>query len=180
MNIPNTHQKRVVIVGGGFGGKNDSFDLDFCATFLSKKTGKPVKIAWSQKDVLTSGRRRHHMIVDLKTGVKKDGTLVAIDCKTIADGGAYTCTGPITMYLAGVMLGVPYRLPNLKFDGLRVYTNKPAGVALRGVHAPAGADHRRLRGAVVLRAGRDARWLRRPPADARARARRHGGRHRPS
>jgi 4-hydroxybenzoyl-CoA reductase subunit alpha len=123
-------------IGAGFGGKNDSFDLDFCAVLLSKKTGRPVKIVLSQKELLTAGRRRHAMFMDMKTGVKRDGTLVALQCKAIADGGAYTCTAPITMYLAGVILSLPYRLPNLKFDGLRVYTNKPAAVALRGHGAP--------------------------------------------
>lgn len=133
-------------VGAGFGGKNDSFDCDFAAALLSKKTGRPVKIVLSQKEILTAGRRRHTMFMDIKTGVKKDGTLVALECKATADGGAYTCTGPITMYLAGVMLGVPYRLPNLKFDGLRVYTNKPVSVALRG-H---GAAHTRFAADVQL------------------------------
>ena len=123
-------------IGGGFGGKNDSFDLDFCAALLSKKTGRPVKIVYSQRELLTAGRRRHIMFMDMKTGVKRDGTLVALQCKAVADGGAYTCTGPITMYLAGVILSLPYRLPNLKFDGLRVYTNKPAAIALRGHGAP--------------------------------------------
>lgn len=123
-------------IGAGFGGKNDSFDLDFCAVLLSKKAGRPVKIVYSQKDLLTAGRRRHTMFMDMKTGVKRDGTLVALQCKTIADGGAYTATGPITMYLAGVILSLPYQLPNLKFDGLRVYTNKPVAVALRGHGAP--------------------------------------------
>ncbi len=133
-------------VGAGFGGKNDSFDIDFSAALLSKKTGRPVKMVWSQKELLTAGRRRHTMFMDIKTGVKRDGTLVALECRAVADGGAYTCTGPITMYLAGVMLGVPYRLPNLKFDGLRVYTNKPVGVALRG-H---GAAHTRFAADVQL------------------------------
>ena len=123
-------------IGAGFGGKNDSFDLDFCAVLLSKKTGRPVKIVLSQKELLTAGRRRHAMFMDIRTGVKRDGTLVALQCKAIADGGAYTCTAPITMYLAGVILSLPYRLPNLKFDGLRVFTNKPAAVALRGHGAP--------------------------------------------
>jgi 4-hydroxybenzoyl-CoA reductase subunit alpha len=133
-------------VGAGFGGKNDSFDLDFSAAILSKKTGRPVKMVWSQKDILTAGRRRHTFFMDIKTGVKKDGTLVAQECRAVADGGAYTATGPITMYLAGVILQVPYRLPNLKFDGLRVYTNKPVGVALRG-H---GAAHTRFAADVQL------------------------------
>lgn len=133
-------------VGAGFGGKNDTFDLDFASALLSKKTGRPVKSVYTQKEVLTNGRRRHQMFMDIKTGAKKDGTLVALQCRAVADGGAYTCTGPITMYLAGVILGVPYRLPNLKFDGLRVYTNKPASVALRG-H---GAAHTRFAADVQL------------------------------
>lgn len=133
-------------VGGGFGGKNDGFDLDFSASLLSKKTGKPVKIVWSQRDMLRNGRRRHYMVVDIKTGVKKDGTLVAMQCTARADGGAYGGTGPVVMYLAGVMLGVPYRLPHLKYDGIRIYTNKPTTIALRG-H---GAAHTRYAADVQL------------------------------
>ncbi|MBI2876718.1 MAG: molybdopterin-dependent oxidoreductase, partial [Candidatus Tectomicrobia bacterium] len=80
-------------IGGGFGGKNESFALDFSAALLSKKTGRPVKIVYSQEEVLTAGRRRHAMVLELKTGVKRDGTLVASHCRNLADGGAYTSVG---------------------------------------------------------------------------------------
>jgi len=123
-------------VGGGFGGKNDTFALDYCAVLLSQKTGHPVKFVYDIEDVLMAGRRRHPMNIFLKTGVKKDGTLLATECKVIADGGAYTAVGPMTIYLAGTFLTLPYKLPNLKYDALRAYTNKPVSVAQRGHGVP--------------------------------------------
>ncbi|WP_206808859.1 xanthine dehydrogenase family protein molybdopterin-binding subunit [Paradesulfitobacterium ferrireducens] len=124
------------VVGGGFGGKNDTFALDYAAVMLSKKTGHPVKFVYDIEDVLMAGRRRHPMIIYMKTGVKKDGTLLATECRVIADGGAYTAVGPMTIYLAGAFLTLPYKLPNLKYDAWRVYTNKPVSVAQRGHGVP--------------------------------------------
>ena len=126
-------------VGGGFGGKNAPYPLDFYAPLLSKKTGKPVKIVYSQEEVFTTCWRKHTMRVDIKTGVKKDGTLMGIEAHTLADGGAFSAIGPITMWLTGTFLTMPYKLPNLKYEAIRVYTNYPAAVALQG-H---GVDHTR-------------------------------------
>lgn len=123
-------------VGGGFGGKNESFALDFAAALLSRKAGRPVRIVYSLEEVLSAGRRRHSMILELKTGYKKDGTLVACHCRNIADGGAYTSVGPLTIYLCGVFLTLPYRLPHARYDAYRVYTNKPVSVAQRGNGIP--------------------------------------------
>ena len=123
-------------VGGGFGGKNDTFALDYSAVMLSKKTGRPVKFVYDIEDVMMAGRRRHPMIMYIKTGVKKDGTLLATECRVIADGGSYTAVGPMTIYLAGTFLTLPYKLPNLKYDAVRVYTNKPVSVAQRGHGVP--------------------------------------------
>ena len=119
-------------IGSGYGAKNDAFTLDFSAALLSKKTGRPVKIVYSQRETITSARRRVTMVVYIKTGVKKDGTLVAREFRVIADSGAYTTIAPITMYLAGNLANLPYRLPNLKYDAYRIYTNKPACAAYRG------------------------------------------------
>jgi 4-hydroxybenzoyl-CoA reductase alpha subunit len=120
-------------IGGGFGGtKNDSLAGDFCAVMLSKKTGKPVKYVESMEEELTTSRRRHSMIVYSKMGVKKDGTLTAIQHRVIADGGGYTAIGPLSLYLAGFMTTLPYKLPNFKYDGYRVFTNNPIGAAMRG------------------------------------------------
>jgi len=120
-------------IGGGFGGtKNDSLAGDFCAVMLSKKAGKPVKFVYTQEEELTTSRRRHSMIVYNKMGVKKDGTLMAIHSRVIADGGGYTAIGPLTMYLTGFMTTLPYKLPHFKHEAYRIFTNNPIGAAMRG------------------------------------------------
>ena len=120
-------------VGGGFGGKVDGiFPIDLCAVILSKKAGRPVKIVNTREEEFMTTRRRRPMIITLKTGVKKDGTLVAIDAKAIADGGAYNSWGPAIIGRAGVQLFMPYRLPNIRYEGYNVYTNKSVCGAMRG------------------------------------------------
>lgn len=123
-------------VGGGFGGKNEMFSLDYVAALLSMKTGKPVKIVYSQEEVLSAGRQRNPTIIDIKTGVRKDGTLMAIECRVIANGGAYISIGRMTIYLMGTFLALPYRVPNIKYDGYRVYTNNQVCCAQRGHGVP--------------------------------------------
>lgn len=120
-------------IGGGFGGtKNDSLAGDFCSVLFSKRTGKPVKFVYTMEEVLMTCRRRHNMIVYNKTGMKKDGTITAMHSRVIADGGAHTAIGPLTMYLTGSMSTLPYKLPNFKHDAYRIYTNNPIGAAMRG------------------------------------------------
>jgi 4-hydroxybenzoyl-CoA reductase subunit alpha len=68
----------------------------------------------------------------MKLGVMKDGTLVALDHQAMLDGGAYSSFGIATVYYAGSLLGGPYKLPNMRYHGRRVYTNKPACGAQRG------------------------------------------------
>jgi 4-hydroxybenzoyl-CoA reductase alpha subunit len=120
-------------IGGGFGGtKNDSLAGDFCSVLFSKMTGKPVKFVYSMEEVLMTCRRRHNMIVYNKMGMKKDGSITAMQSRVIADGGAYTAIGPLTMYLTGCMSTLPYKLPNFKHDAYRIFTNNPIGAAMRG------------------------------------------------
>lgn len=119
-------------VGGGFGGKTVLCEPDFQAALLSRLTGCPVKIVYTREEVFTCTMQRHPMVLHLKTGVKKDGTLIATQCKNIADGGAYAATGPIVMYLAGAFLVTVYRLANVSYEGYRVYTNKPIRGPQRG------------------------------------------------
>jgi 4-hydroxybenzoyl-CoA reductase alpha subunit len=120
-------------IGGGFGGtKNDSLAGDFCSVMLSKMTGKPVKFVYNMEEELMTCRRRHNMIVYNKMGMKKDGTITAMHSRVIADGGAHTAIGPLTMYLTGCMSTLPYKLPNFKHDAYRIYTNNPISAAMRG------------------------------------------------
>jgi 4-hydroxybenzoyl-CoA reductase alpha subunit len=119
-------------VGGGFGPKCEATPLEMSASLLSMKTGRPVKMNYSREQVFLHSRARHQFIHEMTTGVKKDGTLIALKNTCHLDGGAYTSFGIATVYYAGSLLGGPYRLPNMKYDGYRVYTNKPACGAQRG------------------------------------------------
>ncbi|PIP06336.1 MAG: 4-hydroxybenzoyl-CoA reductase subunit alpha, partial [Syntrophobacteraceae bacterium CG23_combo_of_CG06-09_8_20_14_all_50_8] len=119
-------------VGGGFGGKVEPLEPDFQAALLSMVTGCPVKIAYTREEAFTCTMQRHPMVLHLKTGVKKDGALMATQCKIIADGGAYSGTGPIVMYLAGAFLVTVYRLSDVSYEGYRMYTNKPIRGPQRG------------------------------------------------
>jgi 4-hydroxybenzoyl-CoA reductase alpha subunit len=124
-------------VGGGFGGKSDGMAaLDFCAAFLSNITGRPVKIVYSRDEEFTAGRRKHPTTITMKTGVKKDGTIVARQCKAILDGGAYSSLGPLTTVLMGTFQTLPYRFEHYQYDGYRIYTNKPPCGAMRGHGGP--------------------------------------------
>jgi 4-hydroxybenzoyl-CoA reductase alpha subunit len=137
LNIP-LSQVRVIqpYIGGGFGGKNEMFNVDFCAALLSQKTGKPVKIVVSQEEVLFAYRQRHPTFIDLKTGLKKDGTILALEADIIADGGAYLSIGALSLYLMCAFFCMPYRLPNMKARGYRVYTNTQPSCAMRGHGVP--------------------------------------------
>lgn len=123
-------------VGGGFGQKIDLYAKDFCAAFFAMKTLRPVKFVYEREEVFISTRQRHPMHIDLKTGMKKDGTILAQQFKVIADGGAYNSTAPLLITLAGFFIMLPYRLENLLFEGYHVYTNKPVGGAMRGHGIP--------------------------------------------
>lgn len=121
------------VVGGGFsGGKQEAMPMDFCAVMLSRKTGRPVKLVHTMDEVLTIGHMRHPMKIWLRTGTDKDGRMLAQHCKLIANGGAYSSIGGFSMYLAGAMLNIPYRIPNIRYEAKRVYTNNGFCGALRG------------------------------------------------
>jgi 4-hydroxybenzoyl-CoA reductase subunit alpha len=119
-------------VGGGFGIKAAANPGELAACLLSMRTGKPVKLNYSREQVFKFGRARHQFVHTMTTGAKKDGTLMALQHECYLDGGAYSSFGIATVYYAGSLLGGPYRLPNMKYDGYRVYTNKPACGAQRG------------------------------------------------
>ncbi len=120
-------------IGGGFSGKQDPFDIDFAAVGLAMKTNRPVKIVMSQEEVLATQRQRHAKETWIKMGVKKDGTLVACDARLIAEGGAYACVSPLNIQIFGESgLVFPYRIPNVRYEGIRVYTNRAPCGAVRG------------------------------------------------
>ncbi|MBF0510005.1 MAG: molybdopterin-dependent oxidoreductase, partial [Deltaproteobacteria bacterium] len=123
-------------VGGGFGGKMELRTWEFCAAFMAKKTGRPVKFTLTREEEFLTGRRRHPMKIHSKVGFKKDGTLTAKDLKIYLDGGAYNAMGPTATFLCGNFGAMLYRYPSYRFHGQHVYTNKPPASAMRGFGAP--------------------------------------------
>ncbi len=123
-------------VGGGFGQKIDLFAKDFCAAWFAMRLGKPVKFVYDREELFVSTRQRHPMYITVKTGVKKDGTILAQKFASFADGGAYNSTAPTMMALSCFFLMIPYRVPNLYYEGSHIYTNKPVGGAMRGHGIP--------------------------------------------
>ena len=118
--------------GGAFGGKSDPFSHEFAACWLSMKTGRPVKITLDREEVFYAHRGRHPVKMRIRTGVKKDGAITAVHYQSYLDGGAYASYGIATTYYTGALLTVTYRIPAYKFDGTRVYTNKPPCGPKRG------------------------------------------------
>jgi 4-hydroxybenzoyl-CoA reductase subunit alpha len=118
--------------GGAFGGKSDPFGHEFAAALLSMRTRRPVKITLDREEVFYAHRGRHPVKMRIRTGVKKDGEITAVHYQSWLDGGAYASYGIATTYYTGALLTVTYRIPAYKFDGVRVYTNKPPCGPKRG------------------------------------------------
>ncbi len=125
---------RIIVppVGGGFGGKCEPFAHDFAACLFALRHGRPIKFTLSREEVFYCHRGRHPVKMILKTGVKQDGTITAVHLQTFLDGGAYASYGLATVYYTGALLTVTYNIPRYKFDGMRLYTNKPACGPKRG------------------------------------------------
>ncbi len=123
-------------IGGGFGGKAELLRLDVCAALLAIKTGRPVKIVYDREESITCTRARYPMMTTIKTGVRKDGSIIAQHCRIYADGGAYNSTAPLVLTLAGYFAMLPYKIPHMFFEGYHVYTNKTVSGPMRGHGAP--------------------------------------------
>ena len=116
-----------VYIGGDFGGKGDFMDLGV-VYLLSKRAGRPVKLVMDYDEEFAAGNPRHASIVHVKTGVKKDGTIVAHHMNFIFDSGAYGAFKP-NAFLNGPHLSAgPYNIPHAFIEEHMVYTNKiPCG-----------------------------------------------------
>src|SRR5438309_169300 len=127
-------QIRVIkpLVGGGFGGKSEVIPLEIIAAIAARAARAPVKITYTREEVFWAHRGRPRTIIDLKTGVKKDGTITAVKARVVQDGGGYCSYGVVTILYSGALLGALYDIPNIGYDGYRVLTNKPACGAMRG------------------------------------------------
>ncbi len=123
-------------VGGAFGGKIDVFPFEVAASVLSMRTGRPVKIELTREEVFTTTRQRHPTCIDVKTGVTRDGRILGQEYRFVADNGGYRGSGPIVVFLGFAMNNPVYRVPNLRYEGISVYTNNPIRGPQRGHGAP--------------------------------------------
>jgi len=127
-------------VGGGFGGKcTDTLSKTLyqgIAALLAKKTGRPVRLEYTLKELLFAEDTRNPFIFYLKTGVKKDGSITAFECKAIARTGGYASSGPAVVSVAGQGMVATYRIPNYWYHGYCVYTSSPVGGEFRGFGHP--------------------------------------------
>ena len=122
--------------GGGFGGKSDPFNHEIVVAHLSRVTGRPVKICLTREEVFYCHRGRHPTLMRVKTGVKNDGAITALHFQTVLDGGGYGSYGVASTYYTGALQTVTYQVPSYRFDGARVFTNKPPCGPKRGHGTP--------------------------------------------
>ncbi|MGH7769753.1 MAG: xanthine dehydrogenase family protein molybdopterin-binding subunit, partial [Candidatus Binatia bacterium] len=114
-------------IGGDFGGKGDFMDVGL-VYFLSKKAGRPVKMVMDYDEEFAAGNPRHASIIRVKTGVKKDGTMVAHHMEFIFDSGAYGAFKPNAFLQGPHGSAGPYKIPHVLIEEHMVYTNKiPCG-----------------------------------------------------
>jgi CO/xanthine dehydrogenase Mo-binding subunit len=118
--------------GGGFGGKIRAL-VEPLAVLLSKASGKPVSLVMSRREELQAGMPAPGVIIRMKTGVKQDGTPLALEAETIVESGAYS--GAL-LTMSGVFLASVYLWPVFDVVGYEVLTNKPSVAAYRAPLAP--------------------------------------------
>jgi CO/xanthine dehydrogenase Mo-binding subunit len=114
-------------IGGDFGGKGGFMDVPV-AYFLSKKSAQPVRMIMDYTEELTAGNPRHAAIIKIKTGVKKDGKIVAHHLDFLFDSGAYASMKPAGYLIGASTCAGPYKIENCLIEERMVYTNKiPCG-----------------------------------------------------
>ena len=122
--------------GGGFGGKTDPFAHEIVVAKLAMVTGRPVKCTLTREEVFYAHRGRHPVLMWVKTGVDEEGRITAMHFRSALDGGAYGSYGAASVFYTGTLQTVTYDIPAYKFEGCRVFTNKPPCGPKRGHGTP--------------------------------------------
>jgi xanthine dehydrogenase molybdenum-binding subunit len=119
-------------VGGAFGSKLDVYPFEPICALLAKATQRPVKLTFSREEEFINSPTRQPVEVRLRTGVKKDGTLLFRDADCLLNKGAYTSWGPTVPVIMMRTFAGHFRVPNVKVNAQAVYTNHPYAGAFRG------------------------------------------------
>jgi CO/xanthine dehydrogenase Mo-binding subunit len=123
--------------GGGFGGKEEYPSMIAChAALLAWKSGKPVKIIYDRAEDMAATTKRHPSRTRHRTGVTRDGKLLAMEIDFTLDGGAYETLSPVVLSRGTIHAAGPYNCPNVRIRSRAVATNAPPHGAFRGFGAP--------------------------------------------
>jgi 4-hydroxybenzoyl-CoA reductase subunit alpha len=123
----------VPAVGGAFGGKTEAASSDLCASLLSRKLGRPVKVTYNRAEAFAQNKGRHPCVMKVRLGFDRDGRITGLDFDNTLDGGAHPSWGVIVLFFTAALVHLPYRIPAVRFNGRRVFTNKPSCGAQRGL-----------------------------------------------
>jgi CO/xanthine dehydrogenase Mo-binding subunit len=135
-----TDQQAVVVqteTGGGFGGKEEYPSIiAIHAALLARKVRRPVRMIYERHEDIAATTKRHPAVIRYRTGVNRDGTLVAQDVELVMDGGAYCTLTPVVLSRGTIHAGGPYRCDNVRIHGRAMATNTVPNGAFRGFGAP--------------------------------------------
>ena len=124
-------------MGGGFGGKDDTAAIVCARTALAARLlGKPVKMSYRREWSMRESYKRHPYRVQYRMGVAKEGIIKAVECRIVADGGAYCSVTPWVTWRSTVQCCGPYAIENVHCDTFGVYTNHVFTGAMRGFGSP--------------------------------------------
>ena len=135
--IPEGNVRVIVpLLGGGFGAKCD-FHFEGHVAALARAAGRPVKLVFSRhEEFVAVGHRREGMVIELETGARRDGTLVARRARLVLDGGAYCGEGGFFAQMAAMHAHGPYQLENVDIESSLVYSNNQPSSSIRAPTAP--------------------------------------------
>jgi len=137
LQIPESKVRVIVpLLGGGFGSKCD-FHFEGHVAALARAAGRPVKLVFSrEEEFVVPDHRREGMVIELETGARRDGTLVARRGRLVLDGGAYCGEGGFFAQLAAMHACGPYVIENVHVESTLVYTNNQPSGSIRAPTAP--------------------------------------------
>src|SRR5262249_6066563 len=123
--------------GGGFGGKEEDPSMIAAhAALLARKAGRPVKIIYDRQEDNAATPQRHPSLVRHRTGIDREGNLLAMDIEVLMDGGAYCTLSPVVLSRGTIHAAGAYACPNVRVRSQVMRTNTPPHGAFRGFGAP--------------------------------------------
>jgi CO/xanthine dehydrogenase Mo-binding subunit len=137
LDIPESHVRVIVpLLGGGFGAKCD-FHFEGHVAALARAARRPVKLVFSRREEFVAvGHRREGMVIELTTGARANGTIVARRARLVLDGGAYCGEGGFFAQMAAMHAHGPYELENVQIESSLVYSNTQPSSSIRAPTAP--------------------------------------------